>query len=117
MAGTDLAGVDFTLREEFTDPPDDLRREGAVTVRFFVRLTDELEVGDHPTDDADVKIVSDYEDALSIARDPDAPAANPRRWKSAWPRQDSRSWEIPRKLLRCSLRSTYTGCCRSARHS
>jgi hypothetical protein len=34
-----------------------------------------FEVGDHPTDDADFKIVSDYEDALAVARDPDAPVA------------------------------------------
>ena len=32
-------------------------------------------MGDQGTDDADVRIVSDCEDALVIARDPDAPAA------------------------------------------
>jgi len=76
LAGEDLEGIDFTLCEEFTGAPDDLRREGAATIGFFVRVKDgRVEVGDHPADDADFKIVSDYEDALTIARDPDAPAA------------------------------------------
>ena len=76
LAGKDLRGVDFTLCEEFTGAPDDLRPEGASTIGFFVRVADgSVEVGDQPTDDADFRIVSDYEDALVIARDPDAPAA------------------------------------------
>jgi hypothetical protein len=36
-----------------------------------------VEVGDWPVDNADLKIVSEYHDALAIARDPDAPAAQP----------------------------------------
>jgi hypothetical protein len=76
LAGQDLRGIDFTLCEEFTGAPDDLRPEGAATIGFFVRVADDsVEVGDHPTDDADFKIVSDYEDALAIAHDPDAPVA------------------------------------------
>ena len=76
LAGEDLRGIDFTLCEEFTGAPDDLRPEGAATIGFFVRVADDsVEVGDHPTDDADFKIVSDYEDALAIAHDPDAPVA------------------------------------------
>ena len=31
LAETDLEGINFTLCEEFTGPPDDLRREGAST--------------------------------------------------------------------------------------
>jgi hypothetical protein len=74
----DLSGVEFTLCEEFTSPPEDLRREDAATIGFFVRVVDgRVEVGDHPIDGADLRIVSDYEDALSIARDPDAPTAAP----------------------------------------
>jgi hypothetical protein len=76
LAGKDLGGIDFTLCEEFTAPPEELRRENAATIGFFVRVAgDRVEVGDHPVDDADLKIVSDYADALSIARNPDAPAA------------------------------------------
>lgn len=78
LAGTDLGGINFTLCEEFTSPPDDLRREGASTIGFALRVVDgRVEVGDRPTDDCDFRIVSDYEDALAIARDPDAPAAQP----------------------------------------
>jgi hypothetical protein len=78
LAGVDLGRLEFTLCEEFTNPPNELRREGAGTIGFFVRIVDgRAEVGDHPIDDADFKVVSDYEDALAIARDPDAPAARP----------------------------------------
>jgi hypothetical protein len=76
LAHEDLRGVDFTLCEEFTSPPDDLRREGQTTIGFFVRVANgRVEVGDHPIDDADFKVVSRYGDALAVARDPDAPAA------------------------------------------
>ncbi len=75
LGGQDLSGIEFTLCEEFTGAPEDLR-QGAATIGFFVRVADgRVEVGDHPTDDADFKVVSDYEDALAIARDPDAPVA------------------------------------------
>jgi hypothetical protein len=78
LAGVDLGSVEFTLCEEFTNPPSDLRREGDATIGFSVHISDgRAEVGDHPIDDADFKVVSDYEDALAIARDPDAPAAQP----------------------------------------
>jgi hypothetical protein len=33
-----------------------------------------VDVGDRPTERADLRIVSDYDDALEIARDPDVPA-------------------------------------------
>jgi hypothetical protein len=76
LAGEDLRGIDFTLCEEFTGAPNDLRRDGAATIGFFVRVEDgRVEVGDHPIADADFKVVSDYEDSLAIARDPDAPVA------------------------------------------
>ena len=76
LAGEDLRGIDFTLCEEFTDAPEGLRPEGATTIGFFVRVVDDrVEVGDHPIDDADLKIVSDYEDAHAVALDPDAPVA------------------------------------------
>ena len=77
VAGQDLAGINFTLCEEFTHPPEALRTGGRATVGFFVRVVDgHVEVGDHPIDGADVKIVSDYADALAVARNPDAPAAS-----------------------------------------
>jgi hypothetical protein len=78
LARADLGGLSFTLCEEFTDPPDDLRREGANTIGFVVRVIDgRVEVEAQPTHDCDFRVVSDYADALAIARDPDAPVAQP----------------------------------------
>ena len=78
LTGVDLGGVNFTLCEEFTNPPDDVRREGASTIGFVVRFVDgTIEVVGEPTGDCDFRVVSDYEDALAIARDPDAPVAQP----------------------------------------
>ena len=78
LATKDLAGIQFTLCEEFTEPPSDLRRDGAATIGFYVRVDNgRVEIGDRPVDNADLKFVSTYDDALAIARDPDAPAAQP----------------------------------------
>ena len=53
-------------------------RAGARTIGFYVRVGDgHVEVGDRPIDDADCRIISDYADALPIARDPEAAAADP----------------------------------------
>ena len=79
LAGKDLSGINYTLCEEFTNPPDHLRQGTAASLGFYIRVVDgRAEVGDHPIDDADCKIVSEYEDALPVARDPNAPAADPR---------------------------------------
>jgi hypothetical protein len=78
LATKDLAGIQFTLCEEFTEPPSDLRRDGAATIGFYVRVDNgRVEIGDRPIDNADLKFVSTYDDALAIARDPDAPTAQP----------------------------------------
>jgi hypothetical protein len=75
----DLGSIQYTLCEEFTNPPEYLRRQGEGTAGFYVRIANGLvEVGDHPIDDADLKVVSDYTDALEVARDPGAPAADPK---------------------------------------
>ena len=76
--GKDLGTIRFTLCEEFTNPPEHLRPSGAQTIGFYVRLGDgKVEVGDQPINDADCTIISDYADALTIARDPEAAAAEP----------------------------------------
>ena len=76
LAGADLDGMNFSLCEEFTNPPDDLRRDGASTIGFVIRIVDgRVEIEDQPTDSCDFRVVSDYGDALAIARDPDAPVA------------------------------------------
>jgi SCP-2 sterol transfer family protein len=78
LAGKDLRTIRFTLCEEFTNPPEHLRPSGAQTIGFYVRLGDgQVEVGDRPINDADCTIISDYADALALARDPDAAAADP----------------------------------------
>jgi len=78
LDGKDLRITRFTLCEEFTNPPEHLRPSGAQTVGFYVRLGDgQVEVGDRPINDADCTIISDYADALSVARDPETAAADP----------------------------------------
>jgi hypothetical protein len=78
LAGKDLGNIRFTLCEEFTDPPQHLKLQGTQTIGFYLRVKDgQVEVGDRPIDDADCTIISDYADALPVARDPDAAAADP----------------------------------------
>lgn len=77
LSGVDLRGVRFTLCEEFREAPADLR-DGQETVGFTLRIADgEVVVEDRVVDDCDVRIISNYDEALTIARDPDAPAAQP----------------------------------------
>jgi len=78
LDGKDLTTVRFTVCEEFTNPPEHLRPADAQNIGFYVRLCDgQVEVGDRPMNDADCTIISDYADALSVARDPEAAAADP----------------------------------------
>lgn len=70
--------VRYTLCEKFTNAPAHLRRGGGATIGFCVRLGDgTVEVESPPAKHADVTIISDYADALAIARNPDAAAADP----------------------------------------
>ena len=78
LAGKSLSEVDYTLCEEFTDPPPHLKRPGQETIGFYLKVDGgRVEIGDHPVEDADLKVVSDYQEALVVARDPEAPAADP----------------------------------------
>jgi hypothetical protein len=77
LADKDLSGIQYTLCEEFTQPPPQLRGSGD-TIGFCVRVNNgRVEVGDHPTSDADLKIINEYSDAIVVARDPDVAAADP----------------------------------------
>jgi hypothetical protein len=79
LSTANLANEQFTLCEEFTNPPDHLRRGDAETIGFYVRLAGgHVEIGDDSRVAADCRITSDYADALTVARDPDAPAADPK---------------------------------------
>jgi hypothetical protein len=78
LAATDLQGVDFTLCEEFTNAPAHLGQNGDGTVGFCLRIADgAVEVTDRPSADADLRLISDYAEALPIARATDARAADP----------------------------------------
>jgi hypothetical protein len=73
LAGEDLAGINFSLCEEFTNPPAHLRRPGSATIGFYVRIEDgEIEVGDHPID-ASFKLVGDYAAMREYALRPFSP--------------------------------------------
>lgn len=77
LSGHPLDVTPFTLSEEFTDPPGHLRR-GGDTIGFSVRVGGgKVEVGDLPVPTADCRVISNYDDALTIARDPDARATDP----------------------------------------
>lgn len=67
--GTDLADIEWSFCEEFTDPPGHLRRGAATTIGWHVRIgAGRLEVGDGPVDDAAFKLVIAYKTALYLAR-------------------------------------------------
>lgn len=78
LAGKDLGPTRFTLCEKFTHPPAHLRRPDSDIIGFCVRLDrGVVHVDDRPSDAADCTITSDYAEALAIARNPRAAAADP----------------------------------------
>jgi hypothetical protein len=80
LAEQDLDVEPFTLSEEFTDPPSHLRSRSdpASAIGFWIRVgRGEVEVGGGPAPGADLRIISDYDDAVVLARDPDAASADP----------------------------------------
>lgn len=73
----DLDVEPFTLSEEFTDPPPHLADDAEV-IGFAIHVgAGSVEVLEGPAPDADVRIISDYTDALEVARDPGADATDP----------------------------------------
>ncbi len=78
LAGIDLPGEEVAISEEFTKAPSHLRRSGAETIGFSIRMgAGHVEVIDTPDPGADCRIISEYADALAVARDPDAAATDP----------------------------------------
>jgi hypothetical protein len=68
-AGADLAGVDYTVSEELTDPPADLAGPITGTVGWYLRVRDgEIVIGDHPVDDADLRVIADYRTHRELSR-------------------------------------------------
>jgi hypothetical protein len=78
LSGRDLGQRRFTLCEAFTDPPEHLRRPDDAPIGFCIRLEGaRVSVSDRLTENADCTVVSDYAEALAIARDPSSPSADP----------------------------------------
>jgi hypothetical protein len=74
----DLGQRPFTFCEAFTDPPEHLRRPDGAPIGFCIRLDGtDVSVSDQLTEQADCTVVSDYAEALAIARDPESPSADP----------------------------------------
>lgn len=84
LGNLDAAGLDFTVSEELTDPPAGRARTAAGTLGWFLRIRDGvIQVGDHPLEDADVRVVADYDTHHDLSRriwagDADAMAASKR---------------------------------------
>jgi hypothetical protein len=61
LAGKDLSGIDFTVCEEYTNPPAHLQRPGSATIGFYVHIANgDIEVVDHVIEGATKKLVCDY---------------------------------------------------------
>lgn len=69
LAKLDAAGLDFTVSEELTDPPAGRARTATGTLGWFLRIRDGVvKVGDQPLEDADVRVVADYDTHHDLAR-------------------------------------------------
>jgi hypothetical protein len=68
LAGKDLSGIEFTLCEEYTDPPEHLRRPGSSSIGLHVRIANgEVEVVNEVIDRATKKLVCNYDWAKRYA--------------------------------------------------
>lgn len=70
LAGQDLAGAEFALCEEYTNPPRHLRRPGSGSIGLCIRVSDgEARVTDEVIDgvEATKKLICDYEWAKRYA--------------------------------------------------
>ena len=77
LARENLDVEPFTLSEEFTDPPPHLGR-GTGSIGFSIRVgRGRVEVRDEPDPAADLRVISDYADAVALARNPDASSNDP----------------------------------------
>ena len=65
----DLSGVSFTFNEVFTDAPAHLGTDAEGRIGWYVRVQDGgVEVERGILDDADIRIVADYQTVLPLAR-------------------------------------------------
>lgn len=69
LGKVDTAGLDFTVSEKLTDPPAGRARTAAGTLGWFLRIRDGIvQVGDQPLEDADVRVVADYDTHHDLSR-------------------------------------------------
>ncbi len=69
FAAVDLAGVEVSFCEEFTDPPAHLRQPGEDRIGWYLRVHDgQLEVGRGVLEVSDARVVADYASTLPLAR-------------------------------------------------
>ena len=67
--GVDLSGVSFTFNEVFTDAPAHLGTDDEGRIGWYVRVQDDrIEVERGILDEADLRIVADYQTVLPLAR-------------------------------------------------
>jgi hypothetical protein len=84
LGNLDVTGVDFTISEELIDPPAVRARGAAGTLGWFLRIRGGVvQVGDQLPDDADVRVVADYDTHHDLTRriwagDPEAVATSKR---------------------------------------
>ncbi len=65
----DAAELNFTVSEELTNPPAGRARTPTGTLGWFLRIRDgAIEIGDQPLQDADVRVVADYNTHHDLSR-------------------------------------------------
>lgn len=69
FADAPLAGVDFTISEEVTDPPAELLQGRTEPIGWYLRIRDgRVAIGSEPAADADFRLIADYETLHVLAR-------------------------------------------------
>lgn len=67
--GQDLSGVSMSFAEVFTDAPAALQPDASGRVGWYIRIVDgEIEVSSGVLEQADLRIMADYESTLPLAR-------------------------------------------------
>ena len=65
----DAAALDFTVSEELTDAPAGRARTATGTLGWFLRIRDSvIQVSDQPLQDADVRVIADYDTHHDLSR-------------------------------------------------
>lgn len=103
----------FTLSEEFDNPPEHLDPDNDGTIGFTVRVGHgEVTVTERPARDADLRVISDYAEALKVARNPNAPAdlaEVERRIAEGRLRIEGDPWRMPAILQQLDLHGLLSG--------